>query len=54
MSATRRGEQAGMPYLRRGRINAPYNGTEADFERSWQLQVNIKVSRLVLNAASVN
>ncbi len=34
MSATRFGEQTGIPYLRCGRTKAPHKGMKADFERS--------------------
>ncbi len=39
-SATRYGEQTGMPYSRCGRTKVPYKGMKADFERSWNDSLN--------------
>ncbi len=43
MSATRFGEQAGIPYSRCGRIKVQYNVMKADFERPWKEHPNMKV-----------
>ncbi len=54
MSATRFGEQAGIPYSRCGRTKAPYKGMKADLERSWKERLIKKINRLALFAASVH
>ncbi len=51
MSATRLGEQAGIPYSRCGRTKAPYKGIKADFERSWKEGLILKINRLALFSA---
>ncbi len=54
MSATRFGEQAGIPYSRCGRTKAPYIGMKADFERSWKERLIMKINRLALFAVAVH
>ncbi len=54
ISATRFGEQAGIPYSRCGRTKAPYKGMKADFERSWKEHLIMKINRLPLFAALVH
>ncbi len=46
MSATRFGEQAGIPYWRCGRTKAPYKGMKAYFDRSWKEHLIMKINRL--------
>ncbi len=54
MSATRFGEQAGIPYSRCGRTKAPLKGMKADFDRSKKERLVMKINRLALCAASVH
>ncbi len=47
ISAMAFGEQTGMPYSRRGRMNTPYDGMKCDFERFGRsiVQLNLQVQR---------
>ncbi len=54
VSATRFGEQAGIPYSMCGRIKASYKGMKADFKRSSKERLIMKINRLALFAASVH
>ncbi len=54
ISATRIGEQAGLPYSRCGRTKAPYKEMKVDFERSWKERLIMEINRLALFAASVH
>ncbi len=53
-SATRFGEQAGIPYSRCERTKALYKGMKTDFERPWKERLIMKINRLALFAASVH
>ncbi len=54
ISATRFGEQAGIPYPRCGRTKAAYKGMKSDFESSWKECLIMKVNCLALFAALVH
>ncbi len=54
ISATRFGEQAGIPYSRCDHTKAPYNGMKADFERPWNECLIMKINRFALFAASAH
>ncbi len=48
ISATRFGEQAGVPYLRCGSTKALYKWKKADFERSWAKLICLSLNELRL------
>ncbi len=54
ISGTRFDAQAGIPYSRYVRTEAPYKKIKADFGRSWKERLTMKINRLALFAASVH
>ncbi len=46
LSTTRFGKQAGIPCLRSARTHASYNGMKANFKRSWQRRIIMKINLL--------